>query len=145
VHDAHHTGFRRGAQDGISDKVPNPSSATPLGNDAPRSGRTSTITGNLESRILKRRSGKYPRFVMHFTPTGASWLHMVKRFFRDISESRINRDSFTSVAELAFAIELCVARHDPNPEPFMWTASASDIPAKVTRTKAAAVERYVRS
>jgi transposase len=42
---------------------------------------------------------KHPRFVMHFTPTSASWLNMVERFFRDISENRIKRDSFTSVAD----------------------------------------------
>ena len=48
---------------------------------------------------------KHPRFVMHFTPTSASWLNMVKRFFRDISENRIKRDSFASVADLEQAIK----------------------------------------
>lgn len=43
---------------------------------------------------------RHPRFVMHFTPTSASWLNMVERFFRDITDKRIKRDSFTSVAEL---------------------------------------------
>jgi transposase len=80
---------------------------------------------------------KHPRFVMHFTPTGASWLNMVERFFRDISENRIKRDSFTSVAELELAIDLYIAHHNANPKPFIWTASASDILAKVTRAKAA--------
>lgn len=80
---------------------------------------------------------KHPRFVMHFTPTSASWLNMVERFFRDISENRIRRDSFTSVAELELTIDLYVAHHNINPKPFIWTASASDILAKVTRAKAA--------
>jgi transposase len=80
---------------------------------------------------------KHPRFAMHFTPTGASWLNMVERFFRDISDKRIKRDSFTSVAELELAIDLYVAHHNANPKPFIWTASASDILAKVTRAKAA--------
>ena len=80
---------------------------------------------------------KHPRFVMHFTPTGASWLNMVERFFRDLSENRIKRDSFTSVAELEMAIELYIADHNARPKPFIWTASASDILAKVTRAKAA--------
>ncbi len=80
---------------------------------------------------------KHPRFVMHFTPTGSSWLNMVERFFRDISEKRIKRDSFTSVVELELAIDLYVAHHNGNPKPFIWTASASDILAKVTRAKAA--------
>jgi transposase len=65
---------------------------------------------------------KHPRFVMHFTPTSASWLNMVERFFRDISENRIRRDSFTSVAELEFAIDLYVAHHNANPKPFIWSA-----------------------
>jgi transposase len=80
---------------------------------------------------------KHPRFVMHFTPTGASWMNMVERFFRDISQNRIKRDSFTSVAELEMAIELYIADHNARPKPFIWTASASDILAKVTRAKAA--------
>ena len=80
---------------------------------------------------------KHPRFVMHFTPTGASWMNMVERFFRDISQNRIKRDSFTSVAELEMAIELYIADHNARPKPFIWTASASDILAKVTRAKTA--------
>ena len=80
---------------------------------------------------------KHPRFVMHFTPTSASWLNMVERFFRDISENRIKRDSFTSVAELELAIDLYVVHHNAHPKPFIWTASATDILAKVTRAKAA--------
>ena len=74
---------------------------------------------------------------MHFTPTSASWLNMVERFFRDISEQRIRRDSFTSVPELELAIDLYVEHHNANPKPFIWTASASDIRGKVTRAKAA--------
>ena len=80
---------------------------------------------------------KHPRFVIHFTPTSASWLNMVERFFRDISENRIKRDSFTSVAELEQAIAQYIEHHNKNPKPFIWTASASDILAKVTRAKAA--------
>jgi transposase len=79
---------------------------------------------------------KHPRFVMHFTPTSASWLNMVERFFRDISENRIKRDSFTSVAELEQAIAHYIEHHNHNPKPFIWTASAADILAKVTRAKA---------
>ena len=80
---------------------------------------------------------KHPTFVMHFTPTSASWLNMVERFVRDISENRIKRDSFTSLAELELAIDFYIADHNAHPEPFIWTASASDILAKVTRAKAA--------
>ena len=83
---------------------------------------------------------KHPRFVMHFTPTSASWLNMVERFFRDISQQRIRRGSFTSVAELQWAIDLYIAQHNANPKPFIWTASASDILAKVARAKAKAAQ-----
>jgi transposase len=86
---------------------------------------------------VKAWLGKHPRLVMHFTPTSASWLNMVERFFRDISENRIKRDSFTSVAELELAIDLYIAHHNAHPKPFIWTASASDILAKVTQAKAA--------
>lgn len=79
----------------------------------------------------------HPRFVMHFTPASASWLNMVERFFRDITDKRIRRDSFTSVAELELAIDLYVAHHNIDPKPFIWTARASDILAKVTRAKSA--------
>jgi hypothetical protein len=62
---------------------------------------------------------------------------MVERFFCDITDKRIRRDSFTSVAELQLAISLYVAHHNIEPKPFIWTARASDILAKVTRAKAA--------
>ena len=61
---------------------------------------------------------------------------MVERFFRDITDKRIRRDSFTSVAELELAIDLYVAQHNIDPKPFIWTARATDILAKVTRAKA---------
>jgi len=70
---------------------------------------------------------KHARFVVHFTPTSASWLNMVERFFRDISENRLRRDSFTSVNELEQAIAQYIEHHNKNPKPFIWTASADDI------------------
>ena len=62
---------------------------------------------------------------------------MVERLVRDISDKRIRRDSFTSVPELELAIDLYVAQHKVDPKPFIWTANASRILAKVTRAKAA--------
>lgn len=82
---------------------------------------------------------KHPRFEMHFTPTSASWLNMVERFFRDLSENRIKRESFTSVAELEQVIAHYIEHHNLDPKPFIWTATASDILAKVTRAKATSV------
>jgi transposase len=76
---------------------------------------------------------KHPRFNMHFTPTSASWLNMVERFFRDISENRLRRGVFTSVPELVVAIDEYAAHHNTNPKPFIWTKSARDILQKVIR------------
>ena len=76
---------------------------------------------------------KHPRFHMHFTPTSASWLNRVERFFRDISESRLRRGVFTSVQELVAAIDEYVAHHNVDPKPFIWTKSARDILQKVIR------------
>jgi transposase len=79
---------------------------------------------------------KHPRFHIHFTPTSASWLNMVERFFRDITDKRIRRGVFASVAELEAAIDAYIAAHNANPKPFIWTAKAKDILAKVTRARA---------
>ncbi len=76
---------------------------------------------------------KHPRFHMHFTPTSASWLNMVERFFRDITTERLRRGVFISVPELVAAIEEYIAHHNTNPKPFIWTKSARDILQKVIR------------
>lgn len=76
---------------------------------------------------------KHPRFHMHFTPTSASWLNMVERFFRDITTARLRRGVFTSVAELEAAIDQYLAHHNVKPKPFIWTKNARDILQKVIR------------
>ncbi len=76
---------------------------------------------------------KHPRFVMHFTPTSASWLNMVERFFRDITTERLCRGVFTSVPNLIAAIDEYIVEHNTNPKPFIWTKSARDILQKVIR------------
>ncbi len=76
---------------------------------------------------------KHPRFTMHFTPTSASWLNMVERFFRDITTERLRRGVFASVPELVTAIDEYIAHHNTHPKPFIWTKSARDILQKVIR------------
>lgn len=76
---------------------------------------------------------KHKRFHMHFTPTSASWLNMVERFFRSLSTDRLERGVFRSVPELNAAIEEYIAVHNQNPKPFVWTAKANDILQKVIR------------
>lgn len=79
---------------------------------------------------------RHPRFHFHFTPTSASWLNMVERFFRDLSEKALKRGSFYDVNDLIGAITEYVNQHNENPKPFIWTASAKDILAKVKRARA---------
>jgi len=74
-----------------------------------------------------------PRIHVHFTPTSASWLNMVERFFRDITVERIRNGVFRSVSELVSAIEQYVEVHNQDPKPFVWTAKAKDILQKVIR------------
>jgi transposase len=76
---------------------------------------------------------KHPRFHMHFTPTSASWLNMVERFFRDITTERLRRGVFTSVPELVSTIDEYIAHYNMQPKPFIWTKSARDILEKVIR------------
>jgi len=84
-------------------------------------------------RWLKR----HPRFHLHFTPTSASWLNMVERFFRDLTVNRLRRGVFRDVLELVDAIDHYVDRHNENPKPFIWTSSARDILEKVKRARKA--------
>jgi transposase len=77
-----------------------------------------------------------PKFHVHFTPTSASWLNMVERFFRDITEKSIRRGIFRSVEELENTINEYIALHNIAPKPFVWTAKASDILEKVKRGRA---------
>jgi transposase len=79
---------------------------------------------------------KHPRFHMHFTPTSASWLNMVERFFRDLSETQLRRGVFSCVPDLISTIEQFIVKHNRSPKPFIWTAKATDILAKVTRARA---------
>ena len=87
---------------------------------------------------LERR----PRFHMHFTPTSSSWLNMVERFFRDLTEKRIRRGVFRDVEDLIMAIGDYIDHHNRNPKPFIWTAKASDILEKVKRARKALDNRH---
>jgi len=80
---------------------------------------------------------RHPRFHMHFTPTSASWLNQVERFFGLITEDRIRRGVFRSVAELEAAIQEYLDNHNVDPKPFVWTASAVSILEKVRRGRQA--------
>jgi transposase/DNA-binding CsgD family transcriptional regulator len=79
---------------------------------------------------------RHPRFHMHFTPTASSWLNLVERWFREITDKRIRRGVFHNVKQLVDAITAYVDEHNEDPKSFAWTAKADDILAKVRRARA---------
>jgi transposase len=79
---------------------------------------------------------KHPRFHIHFIPTSSSWLNMVERWFREITDKRIRRDAFTSVKQLVATIMDYIAKHNDDPKAFIWTAKVEEILAKVARARA---------
>jgi transposase len=85
---------------------------------------------------VQRWLQRHPRFHMHFIPTSSSWLNLVERWFREITDKRIRRDAFTSVPQLIAAIEDFIQHHNENPKPFIWTAKVQDILEKVRRARA---------
>jgi transposase len=80
---------------------------------------------------VRRWFARHPRFHVHFTPTSASWLNQVERFFAEITEKRIRRGAFRSVKALRTAIEQYLDHHNQNPRPFAWTADADLILSRV--------------
>ena len=76
---------------------------------------------------VKAWLAKHPRFKLHFTPTSASWLNLVERFFAEITSRRIRRGSYSSVDDLEATIFEYLAHHNEKPKPFKWTKTAEDI------------------
>jgi transposase len=74
-----------------------------------------------------------PRYHLHFTPTSASWLNLIERFFAEITQKRIRRGSFSSVPELVRAIRDYVKARNRDPRPFVWTATPASIRRKIRR------------
>jgi transposase len=73
------------------------------------------------------------RWHLHFTPTSSSWLNLIERWFKELTDKRLRRGRFTSVAELTEAITIWAAHWNDDPKPFIWKATAHDIIAKVQR------------
>jgi transposase len=85
---------------------------------------------------VQRWLAKHPRFHLHFTPTSSSWLNLVERWFRELTTKRIRRGVFQSVPDLIAAIDEYIQVHNEQAKPFVWTASAEKILAKVAKCKA---------
>lgn len=85
---------------------------------------------------VQRWLHKHPRFHMHFTPTSSSWLNAVERWFRELTQKCLKRNSFTHVKKLIQAIEAFVRLHNEQPQTIQWTAAADHILAKTARAQA---------
>jgi transposase len=84
---------------------------------------------------VKRWLKAHPRFMIHYVPTSCSWLNLIERWFAELTNKRIRRGSFFSVAELTTAIQDFLAAWNENPKPFLWTATVDAIVAKLSRCK----------
>ena len=89
--------------------------------------------GTHKTAAVKRWFLRHPEYHVHFTPTSASWLNQVERFFAAITEQRIRRGVFRSVAALERAILEYLEEHNKNPRPFAWTADADLILNRVKK------------
>src|SRR5260370_389821 len=78
---------------------------------------------------------KHPRFVCHFVPTSSSWLNLVERWFRELTEKAIRRGSFLSVPELQQSIDAFMQAWNKTPTPFIWSATVEDIIKKIDRAR----------
>jgi transposase len=78
---------------------------------------------------------RHPRFVVHYVPTSSSWLNLIERWFAELTNKRIRRDSFFSVKDLIAAIEEFLATWNEKPRPFVWTATVDSILAKLAHCR----------
>lgn len=85
---------------------------------------------------VQRWVAKHPLFHIHFTPTRASWLNLIERWFRDLTDKEIRRGVFLSVEELTAKISSYIEKPNQSPMPFVWTAKATDILEKFNRARA---------
>lgn len=89
--------------------------------------------GTHKTALIRRWLLKRPRFQVHFTPTSASWLNLVERWFALLSEKQIRRASHRSTRELVDAIKRYLAIYNQNPRPFAWVKTADEILNSVAR------------
>ena len=87
--------------------------------------------GTHKTAPVRRWFQRHPEYRIHFTPTSASWLNQVERFFAEITNKRIRRGVFQSVKDLEQAIAEYLAHHNADPKPFRWTADADLILERV--------------
>ena len=93
--------------------------------------------GTHKHPTVKAWLARHPRFHLHFTPTSSSWLNLVERFFRDLTQDVVREGSFGSVRELVQAIETYLAERNLAPKRYVWKKKGEEILAKIVRARAA--------
>ena len=83
--------------------------------------------------LIHRWLARHPRYHLHFTPTGASWINLVERFFALLTEKQVRRGAHRSATELETAILRYLDVHNEDPKPFIWTKTADQILANLAR------------
>jgi transposase len=99
--------------------------------------------GTHKTALVRRWLLKRPRYHLHFTPTHASWLNQVERWFALLTERQIKRGSHRSVQELEDAIREFITVHNQQPKPFRWTKSADQILASIARFATSTLAAHV--
>ena len=89
--------------------------------------------GTHKTATIRRWLAKRPRYHLHFTPTGASWMNLVERWFALLTDKQLRRGVHRSTDELIAAIKHYMAVSNENPKPFVWTKTADDILESVAR------------
>jgi transposase len=89
--------------------------------------------GTHKTPLIQRWLAKRPRYHLHFTPTGASWINLVERWFAALTEKQLRRGTFRSTRQLETTTKQYLAIHNENPVPFIWSKSADEILASVAR------------
>jgi transposase len=89
--------------------------------------------GTHKTPLIKRWLLRHPRFHMHFTPTGGSWINQVERFFADLTNQQLRRGAHRSTFELEAAIREYIDIRNRHPKPFIWTKTADEILASIAR------------
>ncbi|MGC2402344.1 MAG: IS630 family transposase [Acidobacteriaceae bacterium] len=98
--------------------------------------------GTHKTALVRQWLHKRPRYHLHFTPTHASWLNQVERWFALLTQRQIKRGSHRSIQELEAAIREFIAAHNQQPQPFRWTKSADQILASIARFATATLDAH---
>ena len=84
---------------------------------------------------VKRWFARHPRFKLHFTPKGTSWINMVEAWFGQLTKKQIRRNSFGNVNDVIKAVNEFVETYQENPRPFVWKVDADEIIRKVAKLR----------